>query len=278
MWGTIIGGSLLGAASLGSGLIGGLMNQTQADSNNQFAMDMFERNLAWQQQQWKEQVELANTAHQREVKDLRAAGLNPILSATGGSGLNTPTGHAGVGIPNLQQADWSSALQGAMQSAINGIGAMTEFQRAQSQIALNDAQIAKHLQDISASKELTPFQRNLLEDQARFAAAQANNFELRNSYYRDELDHRFKMWDAQSNYLQHRIFNDYGRTASALLGNLADFLPMGRVSRMTRTLDRVFRRDKIQQGSQSIKPVRSMRRSQYGYEPEDFPFESPWNF
>lgn len=54
-----------------------------ADYNNQFNAEQVQNQMYFQQS-------MSDTAHQREVKDLLAAGLNPILSANGGA--STPSG------------------------------------------------------------------------------------------------------------------------------------------------------------------------------------------
>lgn len=102
------------AIGAGANFVGGLLqneqNVNQANRANQFSNRM------------------SSTAHQREVKDLRAAGLNPILSAN--SGASTPTG---------AQAKMENVLSGGVNSAMDAIRLKNETALMGSQVNLNQA-------------------------------------------------------------------------------------------------------------------------------------------
>lgn len=95
MWGGLI-------ATVAGGIIGALGSKEKQD---------FSASQAERQEQFQERM--SSTAHQREVQDLEAAGLNPMLSLPNyGRGASTPEGARAEG-ENVGQAGMQSAAQAA---------------------------------------------------------------------------------------------------------------------------------------------------------------------
>lgn len=129
-------------------------------AQNKIAMDYNARE-ALKNRDW--QKMMSDTAHQRQVKDLMAAGLNPVLSAMGGSGAATTSGstasnHAPSGAMGQTDNSGASALVSFMGSMLNQ---MTQLETARVSAQSNQAvadkynAVSKYLGDLSAQTQLT---------------------------------------------------------------------------------------------------------------------------
>jgi len=134
--GQAVGGPATSALGLfAGGQIGEMMGQEeaneQAQKNAQHQMDF--------------QQAMSNTSHQRELLDLKAAGLNPILSANAGAA--TPAGASSVP---------QNVMGGMMSNAMQAANFMQQAKKNQAEIALMEAQKNKTNIDATVASKDVP--------------------------------------------------------------------------------------------------------------------------
>lgn len=99
------------------------------EKQNAKAME-FNQNEAAKNRNWQEL--LSNTAHQREVRDLMAAGLNPVLSALNGNGASVGSGATAQGVTSQgAKGDVDTSANGAIANLLGSIlAANTQIEAA----------------------------------------------------------------------------------------------------------------------------------------------------
>lgn len=239
----------MGAQAL-SGLVTSALNAKQQEKANETNMEIANANNKFSER-------MSNSAHVREVADLRAAGLNPRLSA-GGNGASSPTGAS----TSVSPTKFDDPIAPVINSAINAKLSRDQFeqqklmnyqalQQGEENIKLTqlkqdtEAQNATNLQEDTFNK----VQNNKMLELSYGDKASARNATLRQNLYNERAksealalkaaqeqdtysakDSRFKNKNSHILIPTNNISNTAGKVLDTLGSAKSLFMPLPKIN------------------------------------------------
>lgn len=182
-----MGFSLGDVAGMATGGVLGYLGQQQANrSNETIAKDATDASKQMSKEQMAFQERMANTAHQRQVADLRAAGLNPILSRN--SGAASPAGASGSAATAHVESSLGAGISGAKDAINTKKG--TEIQNEQlGLLQFQKANTAAQTAKTMADQEKTNVETALIKKTAPGVIAESDMTAKQAGHYLKNADY-----------------------------------------------------------------------------------------
>lgn len=181
----------IGASTAAGNIIGGMISAQSSRSNADHA--------------YAQQLHASSTAHQREVEDLRLAGLNPVLSAN--AGASTPTA-------TMSEApDFSGAVGSGVNTALAHERQKQDLENAKSQKQLTDFQAQKIDEETFSAHENT----SLIRSQNEQVKTNTEFQRLKNTFMRETLEAQIKEAKVKGDWaLVNQLLGALGSTAKTI--------------------------------------------------------------
>ena len=194
----------------------------------------FNQNEAAKNRSWQEM--LSNTAHQREVRDLMAAGLNPVLSAMNGNGASVGSGATAQGVSSQgAKGDTDTSASGAIANLLGSIlAANTQIQAANINARTQEAVAEKYTAMEQIVANIGAAASRYGADKSAAASRYHSDRSAAASMYGSDAAKIASMFGASeaasaSRYgadMAYKQLNDFGRgETSSMIGMIANRIP-----------------------------------------------------